>query len=525
LILGFLSVALLVAFVGYVSVQTSQKALQKTIGKESVALAAKMLEHIDRLICSRIETFQEYSTDLIVQRVISESNEEFENLGNIQAYISEKDSDWTSVPKEEVTAFMEELINSNLSKKLREELELKEFYEEKYGYVVFGEVFVTNKYGANAAQTGKTTDYYQADEEWWQIAKKEGLYVADIEYDRSADVYSTDICIRIDDEAGNFLGVMKVVLNIEETIDIIKKAAEEHKNVEFKLLTRDTKIIYATEEFEFLQNLPVELSSRLHPEEDEHSHTSYFIAAGDKPSEGEELFAHSHSKGYKDFRGLGWFLMVERETKEIFAPITKLKNNILTISLMVTVSAVLLGLFISTSISKPVIKLRDATTEIAKGNLDAQIEATSNDEIGELAASFNDMASKLQRSHAELEEKVRQRTETLTLTNKKLQGQIAERRLAQQKLERHIRHLNCFYALSRLIEQPGISLDEVFEQTGRLIQNAYQVPQSTCVRITFNGTSHQTENFSKTELSQHADIKVHGDKAGAIDVYYLNRQA
>jgi len=419
LTLGFLSTALLVAVVGYISIDASQKALQESIGEQSAALAAKMLEHIDRCIYNRIETFQEYSKDLITQRVISESNEEFEKLDNIQAYISEKDREWTSVPKEEVTAFMQKLINNELSEELREKIS---FYEAKYGYRVFGEVFVTNKYGANTAQTGKTTDYYQADEQWWQMAKKDGLYVADVEYDRSANVYSTDICIRIDDRKGNFLGVIKVVLNIEETISFIKKSEtpEEHRALQFKLLAKDGKIIYATEEFEFLQNLPLELSSLLHPEEkDEHAHKSYFIAAGDKPGEGEELFAHVHSKGYEGYKGLGWILVVELDTDEVFTPVAELRTHILIISLVVTILAVLLGFFISKTISEPLRKLAIAAAEIGTGKLDTGLEVKSNDEVGQLATSFNKMAKDLQGT-------------TTSIDN--LNREVAERKQAEESL-------------------------------------------------------------------------------------------
>ena len=58
------------------------------------------------------------------------------------------------IGKSSVT-FMQKLISSELSEELREKAE---FYEEKHGQRVFGEVFVTNRYGGNIAQTGKTTD-------------------------------------------------------------------------------------------------------------------------------------------------------------------------------------------------------------------------------------------------------------------------------------------------------------------------------------------------------------------------------
>ncbi len=534
LILGFISVALLVAVVGYISVSASRKTLQESIGKSSTALAARILEHIDRGIYERIEIFQEYCRDSTTQRFVTESNKEFETLDSIQAYIDEKDRQWSSVPKAEITAFMQGLINNGLSNKLKKKID---FYEEKYGYPVFGEVFVTNKYGANAAQTGKTSDYRQDDEEWWQKAKRDGLYVADVEYDDSADLYSTDICIRIDDEAGSFLGVMKVVLNIEDIADVIKKAItaeekEEKSTPDFKLLTKDHRVIYANEEYGPLQKLPIELSSVLHRNEREHGHTFYFIAAGNKPGEGEALFVCAHSKGYKNYKGLGWILVTEQETRDIFAPVAKLSNRILTMSAAIMALAIVIGLAISKSISESLGKVTVAATEIGEGKLNTPIEIKSNDEIGELASSFNNMAcklkeshTKLQKSYTQLEEKVKERTAELSSANVKLKGEVKKRAEAQEILEKRIKELNCLFGLSKLVEQPEITLEQMFQQTAELIRNAYRYPGLTCVRITFNRVHYKTDNFGKSELSQYSEIKLRGEIAGEIEVYYLGEKA
>ncbi len=47
------------------------------------------------------------------------------------------------------------------------------------------------------------------------------------------------------------------------------------------------------------------------------------------------------------------------------------------------------------SITKPIIKLRNATKEIGKGSLDVRIDINSNDEIGQLSEAFNKMAADL----------------------------------------------------------------------------------------------------------------------------------
>jgi len=259
------------------------------------------------------------------------------------------------------------------------------------------------------------------------------LYVGDVEYDSSTGVYSTDIGIRIDDAKGNFIGVMKVVLNIEEVINVIRevKAATKYKTAQFKLTTKDGKLIYSTDDFRFFENISDTLL--LHFKQ-EGGHISYFIAAGDNPGKGEKLLAHTHSKGYRDFKGLGWALVIEYETEEIFAPVAELRNNILIISFGVTVLAILAGLSISRVISRPISKLSAATVKISKGDLDTQIEVESKDEIGELAQSFNEMASKLKESYTHLEQRVKERTAELSSANVKLKQKIAEHIQTEEKL-------------------------------------------------------------------------------------------
>jgi PAS domain S-box-containing protein len=180
--------------------------------------------------------------------------------------------------------------------------------------------------------------------------------------------------------------------------------------------------------------------------------------------------------------------------------------------------------FIWSAISNPIIKLRDAADKIGKGELETKIQISSNDEIGDLARAFNDMTCKLKEARTGLEEKVRERTEGLSAINAKLQKEIGEHLSVREKLQQHIRHLDCFYGVSKLIEQPEISLEEIFQETVHLIRNAFQHPDSTSVRITFEGINYKTDNFRKSELSQYAPIKVYGDEVGAIEVYCLGEK-
>ncbi len=398
LVLGFILVSMLVGVVGYISINTSRRILQESIGDEAVVLATNVLDGIDRNIYRRIEIFQEYSTDTILQEGIDEFSQIFEKLDDVQAYISEKDRKWSSDIEVIMTPFMHDLIYNKVSEELRDKIE---FYEKKYGYKVFGEVFVTNNFGANIGQTGRTSDYYQADEEWWQVAKRDGVYVRGIEYDDSAGIYSTDIGIRVDDENGNFIGVLKVVLNIEEVISAINDAVvdKKYETAKFKLITNESKIIYDSEgTYDFLDDM-----SREKYLKEFTSNSGYCLNRG-VAGKSDKLIAYVRSDGYRDYRGLGWMLIVEYEAEEIFIPVARLRSILLTISLVVAMIGVLIGLIFSRSISVPLGKLKNATIEIGKGKLDTRIKIVSKDEIGQLAFSFNKMSEDLQKSNYALHE-------------------------------------------------------------------------------------------------------------------------
>ncbi len=101
---------------------------------------------------------------------------------------------------------------------------------------------------------------------------------------------------------------------------------------------------------------------------------------------------------YEPLRTPDWAVVIELPLFEAYDPVLqKLKLSLLSL-LFIFVLAIVSGFYLSKRITKPVIDLRDATRAISQGNLDTRIEATSNNEIGELAESFNQMVTDLKRT-------------------------------------------------------------------------------------------------------------------------------
>ena len=116
----------------------------------------------------------------------------------------------------------------------------------------------------------------------------------------------------------------------------------------------------------------------------------------------------------------------------------------LTLILMITglLDVSLFSAAITRSITKPLTRLKDAVTKIGKGDFDTKIEIESNDEIGQLAWAFKQMAEqrkgaeeKLREARDELEARVEERTAELVRANDVMESEIREREKAELALE------------------------------------------------------------------------------------------
>ncbi|WP_254625954.1 ATP-binding protein [Nostoc sp. TCL240-02] len=108
------------------------------------------------------------------------------------------------------------------------------------------------------------------------------------------------------------------------------------------------------------------------------------------------------------------------------------KNIIVTsfISLASGILALSVGYLISRSISKPIKQLQQAVVNLAEGKLDSRVCIRSQDEIGDLATSFNKMADDLQHSR-----------DKLVNTNEQLRDEISDRQQAEAELQQALKEL------------------------------------------------------------------------------------
>jgi len=118
-----------------------------------------------------------------------------------------------------------------------------------------------------------------------------------------------------------------------------------------------------------------------------------------------------------------------------------IQKNIIAITVVVVLACLVLTVPLLRITIRPIRDLAKSTQAIAAGNLTQRVVATTNDEIGDLATCFNQMAVDLEKYHTELrqhsqtlEERVRERTHELKRANEELELANAELRKAQAQL-------------------------------------------------------------------------------------------
>ncbi len=396
LLLATVLPCLLIWMVGLYATSVSQNSLQEAIKATSLARARAVMDEIDRVVQVRMTGWKAVSRSDLVQDSLTESNLEFLQRDNAPALIAERDKLWQANSDQSVE-LVRELMGNRLARDLNRRLTK---LNESSSYLVFGEVFITNCFGANVAQTNRTSDYRQDDELWWQQAVAEGEFVSDVQFDDSANILSVDICLRIDDDDGNLLGVMKAVMNIQEVLSVIDSRAQSYRDGErLLMLSKTGSIIHVGNRpqrttvqgenyFEEIRVSKESPNATLNPT---------------NPLTNEKLLcAFALSQGYGDFAGLGWVVVDERRESLVFGPVIQLRRRITWISIVATLSAFLVGGVIALSLSRRIRRLTEATDAIGRGEFETKVDVSSSDEIAMLGIHFNRMGNQLSRVNREL---------------------------------------------------------------------------------------------------------------------------
>jgi len=97
-----------------------------------------------------------------------------------------------------------------------------------------------------------------------------------------------------------------------------------------------------------------------------------------------------------------WTLLIGQPQATVEGPIRRLTTFLSVVLIFVVLIAAVLGALIGDYLARPIVRLQQATREIAAGDLDKRVHVTTGDEIERLANDFNAMTERLQAAQTRL---------------------------------------------------------------------------------------------------------------------------
>ncbi len=361
LLLSYFAVIFILIASGAVIVVRMGREVRLQVERDAETLSATLMEEIDRVMYDRIQVVRVFAgTSRVLHRELARSNAEFAAIGaeaEIRAEIRRRDDAWTAATSE--TAFMRGILRNELSAYLKER---KRYHEGVDDQPVFGEIFATNRYGANVGQTNRTEDYEQRDERWWKEAwnADSGLWVNNkIEEDQSAGINAIDIAVRIE-AGGQRLGVLKAVLNVTVLERIIDRfdSRSRLRRARVELVDSHGSLIHRQGERHSLgEDLSQERAIKL-------ALSGHRDSIVESTPRGKLLRAFARSGSPVRGPRLGWVLVLNQPTDRAYASAYDLQRWMLGVGVLGSLFAILVGLFLARTFERINTSLRRSEARV-----------------------------------------------------------------------------------------------------------------------------------------------------------------
>ena len=273
------------------------------------------------------------------------------------------------------------------------------------------EVFLTDRYGQLIAASERTTDFDQADEEWWQqcTAGPSGqVVIPPAGFDASSGVYSIDICMPVRGPDGKVIGAVKAVLNLSQWLRDLQMAWPTLP-ASVMLMGADGTVIYRLDPSgasearggaagKLPQIGPVDMAAPLGWRV---TKDGFIVAYAPVPV--------PHVLGGLAVRMSPWVLVKFLPEGQALGQVYHLAEIVLGGGLLIVAVIFVVGLYLADrGLIHRIRALAVATKRVAEGDLMHRLQPRrhrsplGNDEIDDLGDDFNRMVERVHRSYMEL---------------------------------------------------------------------------------------------------------------------------
>jgi GAF domain-containing protein/HAMP domain-containing protein len=444
LIITLLPLSLMTVLNNYFNRET----LTEEVGSRLNELAQLQALSVGNLLSSQIDLVQVLTSNETLQTKLAVVNNAYKgDATEIEAQLQALDQQWRAAPDND--AFIQKVMGDPGGEVLR---------KFRAQFVDHVELFVTDRYGALIATTNRTSDYYQADEEWWQGAFNEGaggVYIGQPEFDESSNTYAINIAVPlIEPDTRAVLGILRTTYSMMALTNLINGLVVE-KTVRGDIIFPGSQTLSggrqeSVPDYEVLRSQLK--SGALTP------YREITIEGAANLISQARVTAFTNEAAIAK---LDWTLIVRQEKETVLASGNSRIRLSLLLVLVIAAGVAAIAVGAAQLLAGPITRLTQTALHIAAGNLNQAVEIESGDEIGQLASAFNTMTGRLQTTIGDLEMLVEERTkrlETVVDLSRRLAGILDLSDLLRQVVALTKEHFSYEQVHIYLVDDDGANL-------------------------------------------------------------------
>lgn len=213
---------------------------------------------------------------------------------------------------------------------------------------------------------------------YWTELSEEKPLVMDVSKSESVGRVVMHFAKIIKDENGESVGVLVGRVLIEELYNVLGNyslTANETRKLNVNLVNSEGLILYSNTNPDGVLK---EKYADFDIIEESNTDSSFFETE-------EKLYFIAQEKGYKNYKGNEWKLILSISKEDAFVPLTIIQRELIWIVIPVLIGSILLALIAANLFVKPIVKLSRSASEIGKGNFNVDLEVKTRDEVGNLA--------------------------------------------------------------------------------------------------------------------------------------------
>lgn len=373
------SVCLAIGITTYINFVFLSRSLTQNSGEKISLIADKTGELIRGEIDNEIKLLSSIALSPRTREEIVRANKNYEDLSFLSQEEKNRrlDEEWTRQAAS-IEALKRNIEFSSVSQYLRD---LQKTNSNEV------EIFITDQHGFNVAMTGRTSDYWQADEEWWQKASEGEPYISSPAFDESSKYWAINLAVPVYEslDKGRIIGVVRGTVDITSLLNSVYEI-EFGETGRGYFVSTDGNIYHRMEETLEIHPVPQNLINFLKTGETAWKKDLKDLDGIPSITAASEILHKGQT--------IGWILVLMQEKELQSTILSTMQGNILTAAILIGVLAVI-GSLLSNSILRVFHILREEVDQLALGDYSKDfsfpLSASSDPDIHGLVKGFNRM--------------------------------------------------------------------------------------------------------------------------------------